>query len=63
MAGNVQVEVNGVIVSPPATAVATANGKKLFITAPSADLNLRTGPNRIRLINGGLRSSLLVATL
>jgi hypothetical protein len=63
IAGNVQVEVNGVIVSPPATAVATANGKKLFVTAPSADLNLRTGPNRIRLINGGLRSSLLVVTL
>lgn len=63
MAGNIQVEVNGVIVSPPATAGLAASGKKLTITAPSAELNLRTGPNRIRLISGGLRSSLLVATL
>ncbi|MEK6325650.1 MAG: NF038122 family metalloprotease [Acidobacteriota bacterium] len=63
MTGAVQVEVNGVIVSPPASAVVAASGKKLTITAPSASLNLRTGANRIRVIGGGLRSSLLVATL
>ena len=63
LAGSIRVEVNGVIVSPPAAAILAATGKKLTITAPSASLNLRAGPNRIRLINGGLRSSLFVATL
>ena len=63
MSGDVQVEVNGVIVSPPATSNLAASGKKLTITAPVTALNLRTGSNRIRLISGGLRSSLLVATL
>lgn len=63
MTGDIRVEVNGVIVSPPANAAVAASGKKLTITAPSASLNLRTGPNRVRVISGGLRSSLLVATL
>ncbi len=63
IAGNVQVEVNGVIVSPPAAVSVAASGKKLAIMGASAELNLRIGPNRIRLISGGLRSSLLVATL
>ena len=62
MASDIQVEVNGVLVSPPATVVVAASGKKLSITAPSVALQLRPGPNRIRLISGGLRSSLLVAT-
>jgi hypothetical protein len=58
-----QVEINGVIVAPPAGTSVASTGKKLTIVAPLAALNLRTGPNRIRLISGGLRSSLLVATL
>ena len=62
MASDIKVEVNGVLVSPPATVVVAASGKKLSITAPSVALQLRPGPNRIRLISGGLRSSLLVAT-
>lgn len=63
LTGDAQVEVNGVIVTPPASANVTPNGKKLTIVAPSAALNLRTGSNRIRVISGGLRSSLLVASL
>ena len=63
MGSSFQVEVNGVIVSPPATVVVAPSGKKLTITAPAAALNLRAGPNRIRVISGGLRSSLFVATL
>ena len=63
IASGVQVEVNGVIVSPPASVAVAASGKKLTISAASAALNLHIGPNRIRLISGGLRSSLLVATL
>ncbi|HKA18848.1 MAG TPA: NF038122 family metalloprotease [Blastocatellia bacterium] len=57
------VEINGVIVAPPEIVSVTPNGKKLTITAPSAALNLHEGPNRIRVIAGGLRSSLLVASL
>jgi hypothetical protein len=56
------VEINGVIVAPPASVSVTPNGKKLTIVAPSAALNLHSGPNRIRVIKDGLRSSLLIAT-
>lgn len=56
-------EINGVVVSPPAAANVPASGKKLTITAPFAALNLHAGPNRVRIISGGLRSSLLIATL
>jgi hypothetical protein len=58
-----QVEINGVRVAPPESVSVTPNGKKLTITAPSANLNLHDGPNRIRVITGGLRSSLLVTSL
>jgi hypothetical protein len=57
------VEINGVIVAPPEVVNVTPNGKKLTIEAPSAALNLHVGPNRIRVITGGLRSSLLVTSL
>jgi len=61
---DVQVEINGVVISPsPESVSVTPNGKKLVITAPSESLNLRSGANRIRLISGGLRSSLLVVSL
>ena len=60
---NAQVEINGVTVAPPEAVSVTPNGKKLTITAPSANLNLHQGPNRIRVITGGLRSSLLVTSL
>ena len=62
LTADTQVEINGVIVAPPASYNVTTNGKKLTIVAPSAALNIRPGANRIRLISGGLRSSLLVAT-
>lgn len=58
-----QVEINGVVVAPPAGIFVPASGKKLTITAPSASLNLHAGPNRVRVISGGLRSSLLIASL
>jgi hypothetical protein len=63
LTGDAQIEINGVIVAPPASVSVSANGKKLTITAPSAALNLRAGSNRIRVISGGLRSSLLVAAM
>lgn len=58
-----QVEINGVVVDPPAGINVPASGKKLTITASSASLNLHAGPNRVRVILGGLRSSLLVTSL
>jgi len=57
------VEINGVIIAPPESVSVTINGKKLTITAPKANLNLHDGPNRVRVIAGGLRSSLLVMSL
>lgn len=63
MTSDSQVEVNGVIVAPPAGVNVPASGKKLTITAPIAALNLHLGSNRVRVISGGLRSSLLIATL
>lgn len=62
LTSDAKVEINSVIVSPAAGVEVTPNGKKLTIVAPAASLNLRTGANRIRVISGGLRSSLLVAT-
>ena len=63
LTGDAQVEINGVIVAPPESVSVAPTGKKLTITAPLASLNLRSGSNRIRVISGGLRSGLLVATL
>jgi hypothetical protein len=63
MTSDSQVEVNGVIVAPPASVSVPASGKKLTITASIGSLNLRSGSNRVRVISGGLRSSLLIATL
>jgi hypothetical protein len=63
LTSDAQVEINGVIVAPPEIVTVSPNGKKLTIAAPSAGLNLRTGSNRIRVISGGLRSNLLVASL
>jgi hypothetical protein len=62
MASDSRLEINGVVVGSGSVNVA-ATGKKLTITAPSAALNLRAGSNRVRVISGGLRSSLLIATL
>jgi hypothetical protein len=59
---DMQVEVNGMIVAPPANAN-LLSAKKLSVTATRAALNLRDGSNRVRVISGGLRSSLLVANL
>ena len=58
---DMQIEVNGMIVAPPAAA-SLISVKKVSVTATRAALNLFAGPNRFRVISGGLRSSLLVAT-
>jgi len=57
------VEINGMVVAPPAGVNLSPNGKKLTIVGTSAALNLLPGANRIRVISGGLRSRLLVSSL
>ena len=57
--GLIQIEVNGVIVKT------RDNGSdgKAKIGGSESDLNLRSGPNRVRVIKNGLRSNTVVATL
>ncbi|HWP45464.1 MAG TPA: hypothetical protein VNO14_19650, partial [Blastocatellia bacterium] len=57
--GGVRVEVNGLVVAPPINIGGSA--KKIKIKGTDALLNLNSGPNRIRVISGNIRSD--VATL
>jgi hypothetical protein len=56
--GDLRIEVNSVVVSPPLTY--ERSGKKLRVVGSDAELNLRGGPNRVRVINDGLRSNIMV---
>ena len=62
LSNDMQVEINGVVVVPPALAGASSP-KKFTILGTAAELNIRAGSNRIRVITGGQRSNILVATL
>jgi hypothetical protein len=56
-----QVEINGVIV---AANVNSPSQKKLNVAGSAADLRIRAGSNRIRVVSpGGQRSNILVAAL
>ena len=57
-----QIEVNGTIITPP-SGFASVSPKKVSVSGQAADLNLKTGPNRIRIISNGLRSNLLVVDM
>ena len=57
---DLRIEVNGQTVAPTSVIGIGGSAKKLVIEADSALLNLRTGPNRLRVISNGLRSNLLV---
>jgi hypothetical protein len=54
----VRVEINGLIVSPPATSKVKGGGAKLRVFGTVGELNLRSGINRVRVISDGLRSNL-----
>jgi hypothetical protein len=55
-ANQVLIEINGRVVSiSPST-----NVRKLKVKGSPDHFNLRAGPNRLRVINGNLRSNLLV---
>jgi hypothetical protein len=57
-----QIEVNGTIITPP-SGFSNVSPKKVSVSGLAADLNLKTGPNRIRIISNGLRSNLLVVDM
>jgi len=61
--GELKLEVNGEIVAPPLRIKKKGGGGKLKISGGSSDLNLRSGTNRVRMINDGLRSNILVITI
>jgi kumamolisin len=58
--GSLQLQVNGVQVAPPAKIKIKGGGSKLKIAASDKSLNLNSGPNRIRMIDNGLRSNIFV---
>jgi hypothetical protein len=57
-AGELELEVNGVALTVPFTA--NPAGTKIKIPGAAAELGLRSGPNRVRLRAGGLRSNIFV---
>jgi len=56
LAGQLQIEINGQVV----VTGFSDNGRKLKVKGDPSRLNLRAGPNRLRIINGSLRSNLFV---
>lgn len=59
----IQLEINGVVVGPPAAVRIKGGGTKLKIPASAPSLNLNSGPNRVRVIVDGLNSNIFVLTL
>ena len=58
MTAPLQLEVNGLIVAPPLNIKIKGEGAKLKIPGTAAQLNLRTGLNRVRLQRNGLFSNI-----
>ena len=56
--GAIQIEINGVIVTPPLTA--KLKGVKIKLSGTASEMGLRTGANRVRLLVNGAYSNLLV---
>jgi hypothetical protein len=61
--GELQLEINGVMVAPPPKIKIKGGGSKLKIVASGATLNLHNGMNRVRMMNNGERSAIVVLTL
>jgi hypothetical protein len=57
-----EVEVDGVIVSPPALAKIKGGGAKLKVIGSRSSLNLTPGINRVRVIINGLRSNIVMVS-
>jgi hypothetical protein len=63
MTGSLQIEVNGVVVAPPATIKSSKGGHRLVIKGDPATLGLVAGQNSIRVLANGLRSNILKLTV
>ncbi|HWO02741.1 MAG TPA: NF038122 family metalloprotease [Blastocatellia bacterium] len=63
MKGQLQVEINGQALPASIALDVNSSGKKMTISGASGALNLRTGPNRLRVISDGLRSNLFVVNV
>ena len=61
--GQLILEINGVIVTPPLKIKIKAGGAKLKIGGDMNDLNLHSGLNRVRVLNGGLHSNIFLLSL
>ncbi len=59
MTGTLQIEVNGVVVAPPATIKSSKGGRRLVVKGDPATLGLVAGQNSIRVLANGLRSNIL----
>ncbi len=58
-----QIEINGVTVSPPLNTSTNASGTKVKIKGSRSALNLTAGPNQVRVLSGALGSNTLVLNL
>lgn len=58
-----EVEINGVTVAPPVRMKVKGSGAKVVIFGGTAELNLRSGPNRVRFKGNGLRSNIFILNL
>jgi hypothetical protein len=58
-----QVEINGLVVSPPINATPNSSGTKLKLKGSRSALNLTAGPNQVRVISAGLGSNTLMLNL
>lgn len=59
----VEIEINGVVVSPPLARNFGAAGNKIKLKGNPATLNLQAGVNQVVLIQNGLRSNIFVLSL
>ncbi len=60
--GPAQIEVNGLIISPPNIKV-KGSGAKIVITGTNSQVNIHSGSNRVREIQGaGLKSNIVIGT-
>lgn len=55
--GDLQVEINGVVVTPALAFSVNSSGKKVQIKASQSALNLQSGTNQVRVISNGVASN------
>ena len=55
--GQVELEINGVVVATTAELTISGNGKKLQIKSSQSALNIQSGSNQAQVISNGVRSN------